>query len=346
MPRKELLESIAATIADYRAGEIATPTADHVERWINQFDAGVQDALLKEVNHVLSNTYFSKEKTSTFLDGIINSKKLTGDDACSFWEKSNFLKIQLNGNSQEDFLQLFDDILYEKCGVDLSECGEENGIYVYIDDFVFSGLRLGTDIESWMKANPRDKIRLYVLVIATHSFGAFKSEERIKKVAKDLGTNIKISYWRFAEFENTVRNSSSAEVLWPAVVPDDDELKEYIAKETKYPFKPRVVGGKLRHDIYSSEEGRQLLEREMTLAGMRILSRCKEPKKVMRPLGFSNFGLGFGSMLVTYRNCPNNCPLALWWGNPAESSAALNWYPLLPRKTYAKDDWKDKECPF
>ena len=32
--RNRLLESIAGTIADYRAGEIAVPTPQHVERWI------------------------------------------------------------------------------------------------------------------------------------------------------------------------------------------------------------------------------------------------------------------------------------------------------------------------
>ena len=35
--------------------------------------------------------------------------------------------------------------------------------------------------------------------------------------------------------------------------------------------------------------------------------------------------LGFGSLVVTFRNCPNNAPLALWAGDP--------WYPLFPRRT-------------
>ncbi len=35
--------------------------------------------------------------------------------------------------------------------------------------------------------------------------------------------------------------------------------------------------------------------------------------------------LGFGSLVVTFRNCPNNAPLALWVGDP--------WYPLFPRTT-------------
>ena len=51
--RAELVGSIASTIADYRQGEITTPDADHVERWITQFDAAVQEPMLAELDHVL-----------------------------------------------------------------------------------------------------------------------------------------------------------------------------------------------------------------------------------------------------------------------------------------------------
>lgn len=90
-------------------------------------------------------------------------------------------------------------------------------------------------------------------------------------------------------------------------------------------------------DIFSSETGRQLLEEQFLLAGMRIRSFCKNPSQILRPLGFSPFGLGFGSMIATFRNCPNNAPLALWWGDPDAHAGHpfRNWYPLLPRKTYA-----------
>lgn len=35
--------------------------------------------------------------------------------------------------------------------------------------------------------------------------------------------------------------------------------------------------------------------------------------------------LGFGSLIVTFSNCPNNAPLAFWVDSP--------WYPLFPRAT-------------
>jgi len=119
-------------------------------------------------------------------------------------------------------------------------------------------------------------------------------------------------------------------------------LKAYMAEETKFPFKPRTPGGKCEHDIFSSEEGRQLLERELLMAGMRIRSFSQNPNRALRPLGFSPFGLGFGSTIVTYRNCPNNAPLALWWGDPEKpkSHPFSKWCPLVPRKTYgAEEEW-------
>jgi hypothetical protein len=35
--------------------------------------------------------------------------------------------------------------------------------------------------------------------------------------------------------------------------------------------------------------------------------------------------VGFGALIVTFRNCANNCPLGFWVDDP--------WYPLFPRKT-------------
>src|SRR5205823_14973302 len=62
-------------------------------------------------------------------------------------------------------------------------------------------------------------------------------------------------------------------------------------------------------------------------AGARIkYELCPNLKENHWPLGYDVFKcVGFGSLLVTYRNCPNNCPLVLWAGDP--------WFPLSPRKT-------------
>jgi hypothetical protein len=161
--------------------------------------------------------------------------------------------------------------------------------------------------------------------------------ERLKKAAVAAGKTTAFHCWAAVRFENRKRYRAMSEVLWPTVLPDDALLKEYMAHEEKFPFEPRQLGGKLEHELFSSEEGRQLLERELLLAGIRIRSFSQNPGRALRPLGFSAFGLGFGSTIVTYRNCPNNSPLALWWGDPnaGANHPFSKWYPLFPRKTYA-----------
>lgn len=130
-----------------------------------------------------------------------------------------------------------------------------------------------------------------------------------------------------------------SEVLWPATVQDDPAVAAYLAQQGRFPLEPRQPGGKPEIEIFSSEEGRQLLEREFLRAGVRIRGFCQNPNQIMRPLGFSSFGVGFGSTIVTYRNCPNNAPLALWWGDPNahHNHPFSRWYPLLQRRTYERE---------
>lgn len=92
--RKELLASIAKTTKDYREAELASPTPDHIERWIAQFDKDVQLPILSEMGHVLGKTYISRANTKKFLKVVLQSKKLVGDDPCVFWRGVKFLDIQ------------------------------------------------------------------------------------------------------------------------------------------------------------------------------------------------------------------------------------------------------------
>lgn len=336
--RDELLASIANTIQDYRAGEIARPTPEHVDRWVSQFDAAVQLPLLTEVDHVLSKTYFSKDFVSGFFANQIQNQNIAGKNPCSFWQNANFLNIQSHGQSQAEILRLFNDALVEKCGISVDECGSTEGPFFYLDDVLFSGGRVGYDLKTWVQNEAPAKAALHILVIGTHQLGEWQSIEGLKTTAINAGKNISFTCWAAIRFENRKKYKNAAEVLWPAVLPNDAALAAYMGLEEKWPFEPREVGGNLKNKLFSGEPGRQLIEQELLLAGVKIRAGCQDPKKVMRPLGFSAFGLGFGSTIVTYRNCPNNAPLALWWGDATATSGAMHWYPLLPRKTYAQTD--------
>lgn len=332
--RNDLLTSIADTIKDYRDGEIYTPSADHVDTWVRQFDNEVQVALLREVNHVFKETYLPREWVSGFLSHLVTNEKLAGADPCAFWRKANFLQIQINGHSQEEMLVLFDENLREHCGFGIDGCGDAKGDFIYLDDVMFSGSRVGNDLETWIIRHAPANAIIHVIVAAIHTSGEWLVGQRLKKVIADSGKKIDIKYWRAETIENRKAYKNNSEVLWPFAVPEDDLVKAYLNERHKFPFEPRQTGGKFR--FFSSEAGRQLLEREFLLAGVRIRARCKNPSDIIRPLGFSPFGLGFGSMIATFRNCPNNCPLVFWWGDPQATSGPLQWYPLFPRKIYAQ----------
>src|SRR5690606_37344899 len=94
----------------------------------------------------------------------------------------------------------------------------------------------------------------------------------------------------------------------------------------KYPPTLRTPGSTGANLLFSSEAGRSLLEQEFLKAGVRLRELCPNLGITQRPLGHMTLDtLGFGSLIVTFRNCPNNAPLALWVGDP--------WYPLFPRAT-------------
>lgn len=341
--RDNLLESIATTIADYREGEIERPTPEHVDRWASQFSAGVQVAFLREMDHVLKATYFSKENVREFVQSLITTAKLTGADPCTYWRSVNFIHgNQRGGHSQAALLQLFSDELEAHCGFRAPDCGGAGGPFVYVDDTLFTGGTVGADLVEWLGNTAPQQSAVEVIVIAAHTFGSFKVEQRIAAEASRLGKKVTLRIWRAEAIENRLSERNASEVLWPTELPDDAEFAKYAASQ-KFPFQPRVPGGKLRLDLFSSESGRQLLERELLLKGAYIRSVCDNPSQALRPLGFGPFGLGFGSTVVTYRNCPNNAPLALWWGDPdADPSHPFSkWYPLVPRNTHQDEPFAD-----
>jgi hypothetical protein len=331
--RSNLLESIAKTIIDYRAGEIDAPTPEHVDRWVKQFREEVQVPLLRELDHVFKETYLTRDWVSRWLSKLVKNKKLAGEDPCAFWAKANFLRIQQNGHSQEEMLELFNETLEKQCGITIDKCGKAGGDYIYIDDVMFRGNRVGNDLASWIQDDAPKKSTVQVIVTALHTGGEYLVGKRLKEAIAASEKKIEIDCWRAATIENRKYYKNDSEVLWPAVIPDDADVRDYLALPQKFPFEPRQAGGKL--GPFSSEKGRQLLESELLIAGVGIRGLSQNPKNILRPLGFSPFGLGFGSMIATFRNCPNNCPLALWWGDPEATSGPFHWYPLLPRKTYA-----------
>jgi hypothetical protein len=338
--RDDLTALIAKRIKTYRAGAIARPEAAHVDRWASQFTPANQLPFLREFNHVIGQTFVTEKNVGDFLQNLITNAKLVGPDPADYWSRAHLLDIQRNGKSQEEMRKVFAARLRDSVGLDLDDCGKRGGDYIYLDDVMFSGNRVGSDLEQWIANDAPKKAKVHIIVAVLHAGGEYLAMRKLSGVVKASGKDIVIEYWRARTIENRKAYKNDSGVLWPVTVPTAPEVQAYMALPSRFPFEPRRVTGTVVAP-FSSEQGRQILETEFLIAGAKIRSKSDNPKASMRPLGFSPFGVGFGSMITTYRNCPNNCPLAMWWGDPTATFGPLHWYPLLQRDTYAAQAIRD-----
>ena len=277
------------------------------------------------MDYVLKRTYFSRDHVAGFLGSLIGAPKLVGNDPCTFWRTVNFLDIQGAGNSQTEMLALFNEVLQQKCHVGIDQCGGESGIFLYLDDGIFTGNRVLRDLLLWIEDKAPSEATLHIVSIALHSGGEYYARTRITDAAKVAEKRVEAKWWRATTLENRKYYRDTADVLWPTSIPEDETVSAYVDEMTYEPTLRRL-GSTGKNALYSSEEGKNLLEQEFLKAGVTIRRMCPNLGRTQRPLGHITLEtLGFGSMIVTYRNCPNNAPLALWVDDP--------WYPLFPRIT-------------
>ena len=246
MPQtKDLCASVAKLVADYRSGEIATIDAQHVERWINQFDEAVRKPILTELVHVFGKTYFTKTNVVHFLDAVLTKTELTGADHCAFWKATKFLDIQGGGNSQREMLALFGKQLNRKCGFGIDECGKNPERFVYVDDVLFTGNRIRNDLVPWINNDAPASADVYIITIGLHSGGQYYAKGRIAAAAQAAGRTIKMHWWRSVEVEDRKSETDVSDVLRPTKIPEDELTKAYVAAMQHAPVlrTPGNVGG-------------------------------------------------------------------------------------------------------
>jgi hypothetical protein len=232
-------------------------------------------------------------------------------------------------------------MLAEQFGVDIDAGGESDGKYVYLDDVTYTGSRIASDLSAWLKDAPT-QARVKVISLISHTSTYYARNTRTPKAIEESGKAIVVDYGDQFRVENRAKHNSTSGVLWPVALNEEQAADDYIKLQSRL-YEGRTPGGKSQ--VFSTEEGRQVLEYEFLEAGRKIRSQIRTPADVLKPLGFGSFGVGFGSTICTYRNCPNTAPLAIWWGEGGDKRA-LQWYPLLPRKTYSSAENVLKDFDF
>lgn len=328
--RKLHLESIANTIADYREGDVTRRTPEEVERWVSQFPDKVQDGILAEVDHVLTQTYISRDAMTSFLRGLVTHSKFCDGDPKVFWKSANLLDIQQGGNSQREMLAMFGELLRQEIRIEITDCGSSYGPFVYLDDGVFGGGRILQDLSTWIGKTAPTECEVRIVVAAMHTLGQYYVDKEIDKIKTKTKKKIKLAWWRIHEVENRRYFKNDSDVLWPTMVPSESLAQAYVRYITedapKYKIELRSPASVGKKKFFSSDKARILLEQQFLTAGLQIRDMCPYLPETARPLGATLLKtFGFGSTIVTFRNCPNNSPLAFWVSDP--------WYPLFPRST-------------
>ena len=328
MTNSSLCEEIADIIKDYRSDELGETHSEHVQKWINQFPSEARKPILEEMTHVLSKSYISKNRFIAFLELVACSKTLAGESPKSWWTNAHLLNIQLEGSSQNDILTLFAQILKEKLGLSLTDCkGNEN--YVYIDDILFSGNRVKNDLSHWIKNSAPDNCKVYIVTMCNYTNGKYYAQRQLNSIIHESGKKIELVFLTQTTLEDRKYYIHSSDVLRPTSLPHDQHVQEYSTYLHNLGHPPLLRNDHLveQSQVFSSPTGRKALEQNFLITGAEIVATiCPDLPETIRPLGNSEPKmLGFGSTIITYRNCPNTCPPALWAGSP--------WIPLVPRKT-------------
>ncbi|OEU69503.1 MAG: hypothetical protein BA863_08200 [Desulfovibrio sp. S3730MH75] len=327
-----LASEISQIIINYREGEIAPLDNNHVLKWISQFPVNDQYHILKELLHILNISYLSKEKAMSFIDEVVSLPELVTDDPEYFWNNVSLLDIQNGGSSQKDLITLVQDAVLKKYNVTANTNYSTGHDFIYIDDVLFSGNRLRSDLESWIKDYAPSSCTINIIVLAYYLGGQYYCTQKLEEKAKLCSKSIKFTWWRATELENRKKYYNHSDVYSATFFPNNTDVQSYLNVLTGAgypPFKREVLKNPYNSPCFSSEQGRQTLEEAFLTAGVQIRKKCSLLPETMRPLGYSKLNtLGFGSTIIAYRNCPNTTPLVFWVGEP--------WYPLFPRKTNLK----------
>ncbi|HWA23506.1 MAG TPA: hypothetical protein VG735_14020 [Caulobacterales bacterium] len=199
--RQTLLDAIATTIVDYRAGQITPPNAAHVDKWVQQFDPAVQLPMLRELDHILKKSYFSKAGVLAFLTGLAQTQKLVGSDPGAFWSGVCLLDIQGGGASQRELNKELEAVL-KKAGMSCAKPGSSITTFIYLDDGLFTGNRILRDIESWIQNDAPVSCTLHVVVIALHTRGFDYASGKIRQAAKSASKSVNLTWWRAIELKD------------------------------------------------------------------------------------------------------------------------------------------------
>lgn len=353
---QQLINELYEVIRDYRIDEndptvIITPA--RITRWINQFEQKDRAFILSEIKGVFQKLYCSKQRAQNFLIKIIGrlQKHYNYPDISDFLMETVFLYLQENENkSQYVLLGMLREILQDEFDFDMDDCGTRTvKNYIYLDDILCTGNTLFFDIKDWVEETneagetylsqlEEGTIRLRFLYIFVHSANYRKKLSQFDIQITDNFENY-CTLARLRLVESGI--DTKLEILLPTDVDQPDIVHEYrekielqvreVCQQKNYKIPKaefyRPHNQPHEEEFFTSLENRKKLEDIFLRKGIEILNAANVNIPNMRALGYSlptHKNFGFGTLCVTWRNVPNNCPIVFWY-------AGGGFFPLFEK---------------
>ncbi|AEE48319.1 hypothetical protein [Haliscomenobacter hydrossis] len=354
-----LMQEIYEILKDYREDEgndSVTITPERINKWILQFEETDRIFLLTELKNIFQQRYCSKNKALSFLKNLINklSEDLGYTNKTDFLENAHFLDLQAEGKSQKKMLELLAMVLKDDFNFDIVNLGNKSkSHYIYIDDVLCTGNTFYQNLKDWlgteingvkMLKNLKDnKITLkaaYIFIVSKNY------EKKLGQFYHNVDNNFRNMQTTYA------MHFLDKEILRPIALNQPEMITQYEAKVTqqadqhaqgKYTYQPnfyRIADTSTVEEFYSSHDNRIRLENILLKKGVEILNKATVKKGNVRPLGYSlpaYKDFGFGALLFTWRNVPNNTPLVFWYSGGDFSPFFDNVRPTKKIANFA--DW-------
>jgi len=250
------------------------------------FPTGERSLIATELVHVLEKTFLTVEKSKMQTQCWLKNPYVVSRALINSWEDASFLWLQAGGESQKDLHKIMD---HESKKLGFPQVSSYKGtcLFVYVDDISVHGTRVLNDLSPWIKAEAPERFELLLLFHVQLVDSRTWVVNEIENRARDLGKTANVQWWADEVFQ--------------------------VQDCYQSPFSTPNMRGK----FFSNKFDSCILGTALFKAGEAILasSESLRANKYMRPLGNSiKYRYGLGVPYVTWRNCPNSAPLALWAG--------------------------------
>lgn len=341
---EELINEMYAIIGDFRNDEQNTAvqmTPNRIRRWINQFEEVDREFILTELTHIFKKRYLSKAAVKKCLkEGLLFMKEhFKYSTVLDLILETKILSLQRLGKSQSKMLEIFNEVLRESYNIDeptLVKLTIRN--HLYIDDVLCTGNTFYQDILKWANTTTssgrsnwaqmqNDEIRLWALYLIIHSKNYFKKLYQFRRNIDSTFEN-HFTMMRNIEIENSI--GGKLDLIYPCVGVESSLVSTYrhqitatvneycrqnsISEPSEEYYRPSAQP--TTEVFFTSSENRMRLETILLKKGIEILNTAQANIPNMRALGFSlpsHKNFGFGTLCMTWRNIPNNCPIVFWY---------------------------------